>query len=182
MSTRRQARVIDLDDINIAARGGSLGDAELGRIWDALCAEGAAGALFFDGCVTDFEGFQAFAGEEGREFFAVRAGGGPAAVFWLDGRSGRAARIHFAVLRRAHGRAARVIGNYVVDWLLTRRGPGGGRILDVLVGVTPATHALAVKYVRDIGFTVLGTVPHALALPGGGATGAVVSYIAKKED
>lgn len=173
--------MIDLEDIRITARHGSLDDAGLRRIWTMLVDEGAHRAVFFDGGVDDFEDFMAFADDDDREFFAVHAGGLPAAVFWLDGRTTRAARIHFAVMRRAHGRAARIIGNYVTDWLLSRRGPNGRHALDVLVGVTPETHRLALRFVRDIGFTVVGTVPQALALADGTGTGAVISHLARKE-
>lgn len=173
--------MIDLDDLRIASRARGVGDGELRALWEALAAEGAARAVFYAGGVEDFESFRDFVDAPGRWFYAVHAGGGPAAVFWLDGRSGRSAFVHFAVLRRALGAAARIIGNYVTDWLLAHRGPDGRHTLDVLVGLTPATHVLAVRFVRDIGFTVLGVVPHALPLADGGGTGAVISYLTRKE-
>lgn len=173
--------MITLGDISITARDGSLDDDALEYLWAMLVAEGTDKVLFYDGGVEDFEGFTAFVDEDDREFFAVHAGGAPAAIFWLDGRTTRAARIHFACMRRAYGRAARIIGNYVTDWLLSRRGPDGRHALDVLVGVTPETHRLALKFVQDIGFTLVGTVPHALPLADGSGTGAVISHLSRKE-
>ncbi|WP_461210087.1 hypothetical protein [Desulfocurvus sp. DL9XJH121] len=174
--------MIDLADLRILSRARSLDDAVLAELWERLWAENLARAVFYAGGMEDFASFRAFADEPGRLFYAVTAGGGPAALFWLDGGGGGAARIHFAAYRRAWGRAARIIGLFVTDWLLTCRTAQGRRALEVLVGVTPASHAPALKFIADISFTILGTVPGALVLADGSRTGAVVSYLRARED
>lgn len=171
-----------MDALRIRAFPGGLDAIDLEALWFRLVDDGLLRHVFHDGSVTDAEGFIAFAGETGRAFYAVYADGDPAALFWLDGRAGRSARIHFAVLRGFFGSPARIIGFYVTDWLMSVTGSDGLPLLDVLVGVTPKTNRAAVRFIRDLGFTVLGEIPHASPLMAGRATGAVVSYITRKED
>jgi methanogenic corrinoid protein MtbC1 len=144
--------------------------------------DGLVRHVFFDGSVTDARGFIAFAGEPGRAFYAVYADGDPAALFWLDGRAGCSARIHFAVLRDYFGSPARIIGFYVTDWLLHVAGADGRPLIEVLVGVPPRTNAAALRLIRDLGFTVLGAIPHGAPLAGGRSVGAVVSYLTRNKE
>lgn len=172
----------DLEAIDIRGYPGGLDGIDLRALWERLVDEGLVRHVFHDGSVDSAGAFTAFAGEQGRAFYAVYADGDPAALFWLDARAGRSARIHFAVYRAFFGSAARVIGFYVTDWLLSVRGADGRRLIDVLIGATPRTNRAAVRLLRDLGFTVLGAIPHAAPLAGGASTGAVVSYITRKED
>lgn len=169
-------------ELSIRAHPERLDAIDLEAWWLRLVDDGLAEHVFHDASVGDEDEFIAFAGAPGRAFYAVYSGGDPAALFWLDGRAGRSARIHFAVLREFFGSPARVIGFYVTDWLLSVTGSDGRPLIDVLVGVTPATNRAALAFVRDLGFTVLGEVPHAAPLTGGRSTGAVVSYLTRKED
>lgn len=168
--------IVMLNGLVIKDYPNRLTQADLEGLWMLLVEEGLDDGLFHDGGVTTVGDFAAFASAPERAFYAVFCGDAPAALFWLDARQGGAARIHFAVYRRFHGSFGRIIGRYVVSWLLT-----GRHALDVLIGVTPRCHRLALAFIRDIGFRVTGTVPHALSLAGGRTTGAVISYITKQE-
>jgi len=158
-----------------------LGPEGLARLWAELGIEGLERQLFYDGGIASAQDFTAFALAPGRLSYAVRRGEDFVALFWLDRFSGQAAWIHFAVFRRARGPLARVIGRWVTAWLLTARKRSGGPLVRTLVGVTPDTHPLAVRFAQDIGFTVLGRVPGALPLAGGGAAGAVISTLTSEE-
>lgn len=153
----------------------------LGRLWRRLEREGAVRTLFYDGGVRSEHEFARFALNPARLFYAVLVEGRPAALFWLDNWTGQAAFIHFAVLRRAWGRAARIIGRYVTAWLLRAEREGGGPLVRTLIGLTPDTHPLAVRFARDIGFSILGRVPHALTLADGRAAAAIVSTLTREE-
>lgn len=171
-----------LDVLDIRAHPGGLDAIDLEALWERLEDDGLVRHVFFDGSVTDARGFITFAGEPGRAFYAVYADGDPAALFWLDGRCGRSARIHFAVLRDYFGSPARIIGFYVTDWLLHVAGADGRPLIEVLVGVTPRTNAAALGLIRDLGFTVLGAIPHGAPLAGGRSVGAVVSYLTRNKE
>lgn len=179
----RPRRVPTLEVLDIRAHPGGLDAIDLQALWERLEDDGLTRHVFHDGSVGDAGAFIAFAGAPGRAFYAVYADGDPAALFWLDGRAGRSARIHFAVLRDYFGSPARIIGFYVTDWLLSVSGSDGRPLIEVLVGVTPRTNGAALGLVRDLGFTVLGVIPHAAPMANGRSTGAVVSYLTRnKED
>lgn len=165
-----------LKGLHIRAYPVQLTEDDLERVWLQLVDDGLEEGLFHDGSVRTVGDFVAFATAPERAVYVAYCADAPAALFWLDNRQGRSARIHFAIFRAFQGQPGRIIGRYATSWLLTGKEP-----LDVLVGLTPETHKLAIKYVRDVGFRVIGTIPHAAQLAGGAATGAVVSYMTKEE-
>ncbi|BBD08757.1 hypothetical protein [Desulfovibrio ferrophilus] len=159
----------------------NLGTDGLCPLWEQLEREGSARSLFYDGSMNTAEDFARFAQAPQRLLYAVFVSGTPAALFWLDGWSGRAAFIHFVVFRRAYGSTARVIGRYVTGWLLRAKRKGGLPLVQTLIGLTPETNPLAIRFVRDIGFRVLGRIPHAVTMLEGETTGAIVSILTHEE-
>ncbi|MBU1002383.1 MAG: hypothetical protein KKE73_07650 [Proteobacteria bacterium] len=158
-----------------------LGAEGLGSLWRQLGREGMQRTLFYDGGVASSQEFTRFASDPARLFYAVVVDQSPVALFWLDGWSGQAAFIHFAVFRRAQGQAARIIGRYVTGWLLRAEREGGGPLVRTLIGLTPDTHPLAVRFVRDLGFRILGRVPQVLSLADGRTVAAIVSTLTREE-
>lgn len=142
-------------------------DAELDRLWDILHKEGLAPVVFHDGgvrCAADLRGLLA---PHRAWCYLVQAAGTPLALCWLDGFCGRAARIHFCVLRAGLPRAEE-IGRLVVRFLLPARAPvsapapngqPAAHLLDTLVGLTPAPYRHALAFVTRLGFRLAAVIP-----------------------
>lgn len=152
-------------------------DKELDRLWDILHAEGLASVVFHDGgvrCAADLRGLLA---PHRAWCYLVQAAHTPLALCWVDGFCGRAARIHFCVLRAGLHRAEE-IGHLVVRFLLHAQAPApvpapDGRpaphLLDTLVGLTPAPYRHALAFVTRLGFRRAAVIPGGavLARPAG---------------
>lgn len=91
---------------------------------------------------------------------------------WLNDLCVPSAFANFVVLRRAWGKAAYTIGRAVIDHWFSWEVAPGKPMLRVLVGVTPANNRLALSFIRRLGFTRLGKIPHILE-----GKGAVISYL-----
>ena len=88
-----------------------------------------------------------------------------------DGPGGHVATASFAVDPATAGRGTgRALGEYVLD----RARAQGYRAMQFNAVVETNTRAVALW--RSLGFTVVGTVPEAFALPGGGYTGLHVMH------
>ncbi len=152
-------------------------DKELDRLWDILHEEGLASVVFHDGgvrCAADLRGLLA---PHRAWCYLVQAAHTPLALCWVDGFCGRAARIHFCVLRAGLPRAEE-IGRMVVRFLLHAQAPApvpapDGRpaphLLDTLVGLTPAPYRHALAFVTRLGFRRAAVIPGGavLARPAG---------------
>ncbi|GFM36591.1 hypothetical protein [Desulfovibrio psychrotolerans] len=160
----------------------TLTPAMLARLWERLAAENIAERLFYDGGVTCATGFAAFMTAPDVYCYAVYAaaggadggagGGGepePVALAWLNNFSGRAAMVHFAVLRAGLPMKT-AIGRIVVGFMLHGQTAGGGYCLDALYGMTPGSYVHVLRFIRRLGFRVQGAIPGAVALrrPEGG--------------
>lgn len=103
--------------------------------------------------------------------------GHPAALFWLTDGPGQASLIHFCIFREYWGGAARAIGAYVLKELLSMT-VRGEALYPVIMGMPPDFNVHAVRYARDIGMTLIGTVPNVFYDPHEGRmAGAAVLYI-----
>lgn len=153
----------------------SIPDEPLVAIWRQIASEGKVGELFYAGGIdtpADFLGFI-----RSPQIIAcivldleMRA---PCAIGWLTNASSGSAFVHYCVL----GKPRRSAGKALLDYWCTLRAPDGQRLFRVLLGITPETHAAALRVIRIMGFTTLGTIPHYCQLDRGRAhCGAVISY------
>ena len=77
----------------------------------------------------------------------------PVGVAWLNGIRSGVAFAHFCGLRACRGFSAEIGQAALGYWF------GAFPFLHVLMGTVPATNGLAVRFIRRLGFTVLGEVP-----------------------
>lgn len=88
-----------------------------------------------------------------------------------EGPGGHVATASFAVDPSAGGRGTgRALGEHVLEWARAQ----GYRAMQFNAVVE--TNTRAVELWRSLGFSVIGTVPEAFALPGGGYTGLHVMH------
>lgn len=98
----------------------------------------------------------------------------PLGFAWLNGVHSGVAFAHFCGLKACRGRSVE-IGRQALDYWF-----GAFAFLHVLMGTIPASNRLALRFIRRLGFTVLGEVPGMLydAKEGKRVPG-VISYYAK---
>lgn len=128
-------------------------------IYERMRREGTANRVFYDGSIQSTEAFEELIFRSGTLPFLVFLRGEPAAFIWVNGVEGRAGRGHFVLFRNAWGREqSRCLGRFMFAWLLTRK-DADGYLFDVIVGVTPASNALARKWVLECGAEQVGVLP-----------------------
>lgn len=167
-------------------------DAELDEVWSALCADGLVPVVFHDGGVRCAADLRALLAPHRAWCYLVQAAGTPLALCWVDGFCGRAARIHFCVLRAGLPRAEE-IGRMVVCFLLRAQAPAPPpapnghppqHLLDTLVGLTPAPYRHALGFVTRLGFRRAAVIPGGavLARPTGTRVVDVVLTLCTRSD
>lgn len=153
----------------------SLPDDPLITIWQRIVAEGKVEQLFYAGGIDAPADFLQFI--KSRHVIAsvvldleTRL---PRAIGWLTNASGGAAFTHYCVL----GKPRRSVGRVLLDHWINLRDRDGKRLFRVLLGITPETHPAALRVIRIMGFTSLGTIPRYCQIDRGRiCCGGVISY------
>ena len=97
----------------------------------------------------------------------------PAALAWLTNIGQGAAFPHYCVF----GRPRRSVGGAILEHWKSLCDPCGAPLIEVLIGVTPETHALALRVMKIMGFTPIGVIPrYCVCAFEGGRRGAVISH------
>ena len=136
-----------------------LRDSHVLAFWAAMVRDGTVRRVFFDGSVTTAGQFLEKAKRADNLFFFCFDGDRPAAVCWLDSMSGTRAHIHFCVFKETWGQAAKALGKMVLKTIGGMRTSTGAPLLGMVLGVTEASNALAVRFAKSIGLSKCGYVP-----------------------
>jgi hypothetical protein len=157
------------------AGGWSIPDAVLVAIWRDIVAENKVEPLFYAGGIDSPADFLRFIKSPALIVCVVvdRIRRHPVALGWLTNASGGSAFVHYCVL----GPPRRAIGKALLNYWCQFRGPDGKPLFHVLLGITPETHTMALRVIRIMGFTSIGTIPdYCECAFEGGRRGAVISY------
>ncbi|MFM8892005.1 MAG: hypothetical protein ACKOTB_10370 [Planctomycetia bacterium] len=162
----------------IAPQGlaGPVGDDLLARVWRRLGDEQKVQQLFYGGGISSPETFLRFMRSPDIAACLVldEASREPVLIAWLTNIGNRSAFAHYGVL----GRPRRAAGLSVLEYWRSFRDPSGEPVIDVLLGITPDTHRLALRVLTIMGFTSLGTVPrYCDTAYDGKRTGGVISFL-----
>jgi hypothetical protein len=152
-----------------------LGDDALVAIWGRLVAEGKVEQLFYFGGINSPEEFLAYIKATNLHVCVVveNATKQVRAIIWLTNISAGTAFAHYATF----GGFSRGVGGAALDYWCGLRRPDGQPVLHVLLGITPEYHRDALRVIRIMGFTSLGTIPSYCRGQGGqGRCGAVLSH------
>lgn len=96
------------------------------------------------------------------------------ALAWLNEHHGNYATAHFCVFKESWGQDARDIGKEVLSYWFSFPGTNGP-LFDVILGVTPSEYKHVIRFIKSIGFTIVGEVPKILK-----GKNAVLSYCERK--
>lgn len=80
-------------------------------------------------------------------------------LMWLNRWGFNHAFVHHCFFPEAWGKHTVEIGKMVLKYWFGMKKDNGEPILDVLMGKTPENNRLAVRFIKKMGFTIIGTVP-----------------------
>lgn len=149
--------------------------ARLEAIWEQLVAEGKVEDVFYSGGVASPAEFLRFVANPASsilvgieaESTAIRG------LAWLTNVHDGSAFLHYCTL----GGFRRAVARALLAHLESLRQADGRPALDRLLGITPEVNAAALRMLKVMGFTTLGTIPGYCRLASrGGRCGGVISY------
>ena len=135
----------------------TLPDEGLRGIWERMLAEGKVTDLFYSGGIDTCDDFvQALRSPWVAPVVVVDThDAAPVMLAWLTNLSGGSAFVHYCTLgppRRDAGRALIAYWERLLD-------QAGDPLIEVLLGITPATHLAALRVIQIMGFTNGCTIP-----------------------
>ena len=135
-------------------------------VWVRIVSDGLVPVVFYDGSVRCLEDFHACMQDGGTLPFVMSSNAGKIIMFcWLNCIEGVTARIHFTFFKDSWGRKRDALGyaKAMLRHVLTRR-DSAGYVLDTVVGMTPVSNPLAVRFVQAAGMQKVGFIPHGAVL------------------
>lgn len=132
-----------------ASNGYTLADEHMHQLWDLIDVENT----FYDGGIRTADQFLAYM-KSPLTLPLIVGDGRPMGLGWLtDIVPGRAC-VHFCMLKA--GRAVFEAAQSAIDYWWEMGDPP---LLHNLIGVTPASNEMAVKFIRRMGFTTFPEIP-----------------------
>jgi hypothetical protein len=152
-------------------------DQILENIWNQILVEGKMTKLFYSGHVADLEEWMKFIKNPvNHVILAVDTQENNIChVAWLNNLHDGLAWAHHCALGKMKREACELVVEY---WKAFKNG-NGDRLFEVLVGLTPENNEPAIRFLKMMGFTIVGTIPkacHTVYEGDGGKVGGVVSY------
>lgn len=131
--------------------------------WEDLQAHNLVRVVFYDGVITTFEQFLALAYAEWGHFYGLTFEGRVEGIAWLNCFEGRVCRGHFSGIPSGLARA-KLHGENFANWVLHANHPKepGKYWLNAIIGATPGNNRLALRFIKQIGFRIMATVPDAV--------------------
>lgn len=146
------------------------GNGPLEALFDRVRAEGLYEAFFY---AHQFDTASAFAEYLRAEAWAflIERDGDLVGFAYLNSFTGKAGFFHFCVFRCGWLHTVE-IAKAGLAWLKSERP------VEVLIGRTPSSNRLAVRFAKRCGFKIIGTIPKAITLSATNtADDAVISYL-----
>ena len=81
-------------------------------------------------------------------------------VAWLNNIKPESAMAHYAFFRESWGTHVRTMMRLGLDYWFAMPGDDKGRRLQTIVGMTPTHNRLAIRQLHELGFHILGDIPH----------------------
>lgn len=144
-------------------------------LWYRMCREGKEKVVFYDGFVSNGDQWLEFVKSPfNYPVVVVNEDKEPEAIAWLNTYENHSARCHHCFLRPFK----RGVGEAIINYWRSMTDSTGGPLLLTILGVTPEVNEKAVRLVKLMGFTVLGTIPNFCKLKyENKLVGGVISYI-----
>lgn len=139
----------------------TLSDQQLQAIYLKMKQDGTAARVFFQGDVRNESDFVSAMKSGANLLFLTMNETTPVAVCWLNRFEGRMARLHFCTFRDVWGTdLCDEIARYTSETLINLKGLDGGYLWDVFLGYLPSSNRLAIRYLLQNRYTLVGRVPN----------------------
>lgn len=149
--------------------------------YNAMVSDGVLAKTFYDGTCSDFNSFHETVMDRSNHFWFAFYEGKLSGFSWLNGLEGRSARGHFCMFKGVYGKKSIVLGRFIAANYVRMQDSGGKSLLDVVVGVTPASNLMAIKWIKCIGAVVRGVIPCGVLVSGASESeDAVISSITRE--
>lgn len=122
--------------------------------------------VFYDGSVQSFKQFLSFARSGENLIWAIYQGPKPLGLVWLNGFTGKAAFVHLTSFRGAERKHTTAAARQFMAMVFSARDPldKSRHFLETLVGITPSSYSLALRFARACGFVEQARIPQAIHL------------------
>ena len=156
-------KIVNVRDL-IRAKVGAA-EMVLAYYWGQLNEDGLIDSLFYDAKIRAFKDFRDFCLDRNKHFFVVFINDEvlPIGHFHLTNFAGLTAYVHFSILRRGHGHVSSVeiAKATLVEFFKMRRYSSPLPLAQTLIGVTPTRNKLACRFIKQVGFKPVATIPGA---------------------
>lgn len=131
------------------------------EMWNQMVVDNTWQTVFYDGNVSDAPSFMRFM-QDKKNAIVTAWTDRPVGIAWLNGFGVGAAYGHFCMFSESWGNGlAFKVGDKIVDYWFDFQSDGVS-FLNVIIGIVPETNSMALRYVRKLGFQLVGTVPQSL--------------------
>lgn len=137
----------------------SIPEVDMVLLYRQLEAEGLNNKMFPFGGINNEIDFIIWFRNHENSMQVVSDDEGPLMVFWINKKHKRSCYFHFSCLKRSWGTFTKelffVAANYIFGLKYE-----GKRIFDVIIGQLDSRNRVAIRFLRSIGVTILGEIPH----------------------
>lgn len=158
-------------------------DTAMKGLYRLMLKEKTANVTFYSGTVQNEDQFVLSCKSSNQHTVIILLPDGkPAGIVWVNGYAHGSAQVHFCMFRSIWGSRSVEAGKKAVDYLFGLTKPDGEPLIRMLLGLTPVEYELAINFIKEVGVTVIGTVPHFVWNHYKQRTmGAVISYIERRD-
>ena len=132
----------------------------LSNIWEKLIEDGIVKSLFYGGTVKSFPDFFDFMNRRGTLAYVLLKNKDLHGFFWLNNFVGKTAQIHCTGFKKSIGtrRNAHIFARKCISYALCLN-DDDGFLIDTVLGYTPISNTLSVKFNERAGMIKIGQIP-----------------------
>lgn len=144
-----------------AAIGGvrNLPDNVILAVYKKMKEQGLVDTVFHDGSVSCADQFLKMMQNDKNLPLIAHDNSGILGIAWLNDIAGNRALGHFCFFKEAWGKKSKNVGNKILEYWFSLQFKGKP-IFDVIIGNTPSSNKHALSFIKKIGFTIVGEIPH----------------------
>lgn len=140
--------------------GYNFSDKHLAGIYRRVLREKSIHKIFFDTKMANTEDFISYFKDKNLDFYFVSYNGQESGFFWLKKFFPRASFITYCLYKSFWGEHTLKISQTCIDVLFKRKDQRGNPEIDILMGLTPASNKLALKFLSKNGMKIVGNIPN----------------------
>lgn len=133
-------------------------DSYLSQVYRRTVIEKTIHKIFYDGTINNTKDFISFFKQEHIELIFVYYRGEEAGFFWLSPFVRKSAFITYCLYKNFL-RESLMISQACINGIFSRKNKDDEALFDTLLGLTPASNKLALKFLKKNGMEVVGKIP-----------------------